>query len=318
MTTAVYRSLLAMIGAVLIFSFSSSLWAQAPDIRIDLNFNKETYEYGEPIPVQIVVTNNSSSGILINRGFKATDFYLEMRLLDPTQKLVVPTREEFHDEFPDAPPLAWILHIFPDSTQRAIRVAGCESFPPPPHPDASLESYTADLRDHYDILLPGYYSAQVQVSVKTYEGVVSSGEITACEEDDFEWQGVLSSQTRFFYVQGSTGFTVPEGSAEAKVKPDVWQLKWKDDRGKPKKIKVEIKTVGELTLDDFNASSIKLNSISALEVKKNEAKIEVEFDRKLAVESLGDVMTNQICRVLISGRFISGAPFGAEQEIQIK
>jgi hypothetical protein len=226
-----------------------------------------------------------------------------MRVIDPTQKLLVADREEFHNEFPDAPPLAWILH-----NGRPIRVAGCESLPA-----GRLEpvSYTADLREHYQIGLPGYYSAQVQVSAMVFDGA-------PCEADAFEWQGVLSSETIYFYVQGSTDFTVPDGSAEAKVKPSVWQLNWKDDTGNPKKIKVEIKTAGELTLDDFNASSIKLNNISALEVKKNEAKIEAEFDRKLAVQSLGEVMANQICRVLISGRFKSGAPFGAEQEIQIK
>ena len=43
----------------------------------------------------------------------------------------------------------------------------------------------------------------------------------------------------------------------------------------------------------------------------------LEFDRKLAVESLGDVEVNKWYRVLISGWLKSGAPFGAEQEIKL-
>jgi hypothetical protein len=288
-----------MIGVGLIFGFNGSLGAQAPPISIALDFDKETYEFGEPIPVEVVVTNQSTSGILINQGFSSTVFYLEMRVIDPAQRLVVATRDEFHDEFPDAPPLAWILH-----NGQPVRVAGCESLPPGSLP----ASYTADLRDHYDILLPGYYSAQVQVSAMVFDGA-------PCEADAFEWQGVLSSETRFFYVQASSEVNVEGGSAPTTVKPNKWEIKWLDDKGKPKKIKVEIKPQGELTVADFEVESIKLNNLAALKVKKKKKKIELEFDRKLVVESLGDVKVNKWYRVLISGWLKNGAPFGAEQKI---
>jgi len=301
MATLAYRLISIVIGVGLIFGFSGSLGAQAPPIGIALNFDKETYEFGEPIPVEVVVTNQSNSGILINQGFNSTVFYLEMRVIDPAQRLVVATREEFHDEFPDAPPLAWILH-----NNKPVRVAGCESLPPGPLP----ASYTPDLRDHYDILLPGYYSAQVQVSAMVFEGA-------PCEADAFEWQGVLSSETRFFYVQASSEVNVEGGSAPTTVNPNKWNLNWLDDKGKPKKIKVEIRPEGELTADEFVVESIKLNNLAALNVEKKKKKIELEFDRKLALESLGDVKVNQSYRVLISGRLKSGAPFGAEQEIKI-
>ena len=129
MATLAYRLITIVIGVGLILGFSGPLWAQAPPIGIALNFDKETYEFGEPIPVEVVVTNQSTSGILINQGFSSTVFYLEMRVIDPAQRLVVATREEFHDEFPDAPPLAWILH-----NNKPVRVAGCESLPPGSRP----------------------------------------------------------------------------------------------------------------------------------------------------------------------------------------
>ena len=244
---------------------------------------------------------------MINRGFTGTDFYLEMRVIDPAQRLVVATREEFHDEFPDAPPLAWVLHTKPDGSLQAVRVAGCESLPP----GALPASFTADLRDHYDILLPGYYSAEVQVSAMVFEGA-------PCEADAFEWQGVLSSETRFFYVQASSAVNVEGGSAEVKVKPDKWKLKWIEDKGKPKKVKVEIKPEGDLKVDDFKLNSIKLNNLAALKVKAKKSKIEAYFDGGQALDNLGDVDCKQWARVLVSGILKSGDPFGGEHEIQIE
>jgi hypothetical protein len=306
MAMLTYRLVSILIGVGLIIGFNGSLGAQAPPISIALNLDKETYEYGEPIPVAVVVTNQSSSGILINQGFSSTVFYLEMRVIDPAQKLVVATREEFHDEFPDAPPLAWILH-----DNKPVRVAGCESLPPGSLP----ESYTADLRDHYDILLPGYYSAQVQVSAMVFEGA-------PCEADAFKWQGVLSSETRFFYVQGSSDVPLTvgsaEGSAEVKIKPDKWELKWTDPDKKPKEIKVEIKPEGDLTVDDFEVENIKLNNLAALEVKKKKSKIEAYFDGRQAMENLGNVECKHWDRALVSGFLRNGDPFGTELEIQIK
>jgi hypothetical protein len=159
-------------------------------------------------------------------------------------------------------------------------------------------------------LLPGYYSAQVQVSAMVFDGA-------PCEADAFEWQGVLSSETMFFYVQASSEVNVEGGSAPTKVKPNEWEIGWLGDKGKPKKVKVEIKPRGDLKVADFEVESIKLNNLAALKVEKIKKKIELEFDRKLAVESLGDVKVNQWYRVLISGWLKSGAPFGAEQEIKI-
>lgn len=302
MAATAYRLLSMVMGAGLVLGFSGFLWAQAPDISIALNFDKETYEYGEPIPVEVVVTNNSSSGILLNRGFKATDFYLEMRVIDPAQRLVVAAREDFHDEFPDAPPLAWILH-----NGKPIRVAGCESL----DPGALPPSYTADLRDHFDILLPGYYSAQVQVSAMVFEGA-------PCEADAYGWQGVLSSQTRYFYVQASNQVTVEGSSAPTKVVPDEWNLDWLKDKGKPNKVQVEIKLQGDLEIADFELDSIKLNNVTALKVEIKKKKIMLEYDRKLLVESLGDVNGEIWHRVLISGWLKSGAPFGAEHNIKLE
>ena len=306
MKKSAFRFLSIAFGTALIIGLNGSLWAQAPDIAIELNLGKDTYEIGDPIDAEVVVINQSGGDLLINKGFSSTVFYLEMRVMDPAERLVVATREEFHDEFPDAPPLAWILH-----NGKPIRVTGCESLPPGELPP----SFAEDLRQHYDMGLPGYYSAQVQVSAMVFDG-------DPCEADSYAWQGVLSSETKYFYVQGSgdvyLGVGGAGGSAEVKVKPDKWELKWTDPKKKPKKIKVEIMPKGDLTVDDFEVESIKLNNLAALELKTKKSKIEAYFDGKQAIESLEDVDVKQRYRVMISGDLKSGDLFCAEEKIKIK
>jgi len=302
MKKSAVRFLSIIFGAALIFGMSGSLWAQAPDIAIELNFGKDTYEIGDPIDAEIVVSNQSGGDILINKGFSSTVFYLEMRVIDPAERLVVATREDFHNEFPDAPPLSWILH-----NGKPIRVTGCESLPPGELPP----SFSENLRRHYDIELPGYYSAQVQVSAMVFDG-------DPCEADSYAWQGVLSSETKYFYVQGGSG------SAEVKIKPDKWELSWlKNEKKKKKKkkvkdVKVEIKLADGRAVADIDPESIRLNSMPYTKVKVERSKVKAYFDAKEALESLGDELKkNEKYSVIISGRMKSGELFGGEQQIKI-
>jgi hypothetical protein len=312
MKNSAWCFLLIILSASLLFGGSSLLWAQAPDIDVQLIFDEAQFEYGVPIGAEVIVSNQSGADILVNRGFKSLVYYLEMRVIDPAGRLVVATREDFHDEFPDAPPLAWILH-----NNKPIRVAGCESLPAGWTHDPS-QGRVDDLREHYDISLPGYYSAEVQLSVMTFVGEVTSGGGAACEVDSFDWQGVIKSETVYFQVQASSEINVEGASAPTKLTPDKWKLSWLDDKKGPKKILVEITPQGDLKVVDFLADTIKLNNIAPLKIKEKNQKIELEYDSKLALESLGDVQVNQLYRVLISGRLTSGSLFGAEQEIKIE
>ena len=64
-----------------------------------------------------------------------------------------------HREFPDAPPLAFSV----DKGETVVRVAPCELLPA----DFSGAS-KHDLRDYYDMKLPGAYKAKVQISAMVW------------------------------------------------------------------------------------------------------------------------------------------------------
>ena len=299
--------LLILTGALVFLTSSTLLWAGAPAVNIDLNLDQAEYEAGTQVGLTVVVTNNDDD-LLISEGFGTKTYYLEMRVVDPAGQLLLPMRDEEHDEFPDTPPLAWVLY-----NGQHLQVADCEVLPADwdsPLPQGRID----DLKSYYDINLPGYYSVQVQLSAVVFNG--DPGD--PCDINNYAWKGVLKSATKFFYLQASNEINAAGSSAPTTLQPNKWKLAWLDDKKGPKKIKVEIRPQGDLKVVDFNAGSIKLNNLAPLKIKEKNKKIELEFDSKLALESLGDVQVNQWYRVLISGRLISGAPFGAEQEIQIK
>ncbi|UCF92575.1 MAG: hypothetical protein JSW39_00010 [Desulfobacterales bacterium] len=297
-----YYFVAIILGAGLLFDTSSLLWAQAPQIRIELNLDKTHYTYGEPIGATVVVSNQSGGAILVNKGFSSMVYYLEMRVIDPAGKLTVAKREAFHDEFPDAPPLAWILHA-----GKPIRVVGCESLPAGWTSDPS-QGRIDDMREPYRISLPGHYSAQVQLSVMTFASA-------PCEVDDYEWQGVLESETVYFYYSGAEEFYF-DNTVQMKVNPAEWELSWKKDK-KVKKLQVQIMPQLIKIINDYDIAYIELNGIPALDWKRVPPKFKVYFDRKLVLEALGDVDLGQSYPAVVSGRFTNERFFGGGQQIKI-
>ena len=296
MTKSAFRFLLIIVSGALILGPIGLLWAQPPNIHIELNFNKSLYEYGEPIGVQVVVSNLSGKDILISQGFSSLVYYLEMRVFDPSGRLIIAKRDEVHDEFPDAPPLAWVLY-----NGHPIQVANCEVL------DAGWvgQSQSEDLRAYYAFDLPGNYSAEVQLSAMIFKGE----EGAFCNVNDYEWLGVLKSETKYFEVQGDT--------KNVKINPEKWKLSWMEDGQKEKYIEVQVLPDKKETIDDYDPQSIRLNNLEADSVRVLPPKIKAYFNNKAAIESLGEVQQNQWYWVLISGRYKSGKPFGAQQKILI-
>ena len=294
MTKSAFKLLTVIIIAAAVLGFSGPLWAQAPGITINLSFDKISFAYGEPIGVQAVVSNQSGGDLLISKGFSSRVYYLEMRVIDPAGRLIIATRDGFHDEFPDAPPLAYVLY-----QGKPVRVAGCEVFAA----GEQITSRTEDLRTNFDLSLPGYYSAQVQVSATVFNGA-------PCAVDDYAWRGLLKSETVYFYVQGS--------SSGVKVIPDQWKLSWRDDNKKVPDVQVQIRSLEGKGVEDYDPNSINLNTVVAGSVRVLPPKLKAFFNAKEAMESLGDtVQAGQWYRVMITGRLKSGAPFGAEQQVRI-
>ena len=290
-------SFLILIGAAVLIGTGGYLWAQPPEISIELNFDKTFYAYGEPVGVEVVVSNDSGRELLISKGFSSKLYYLEIWIMDPAGRLLVGQRNEPHFESPDAPPLPFVSY-----QGKFIQVAHCEVLPigwsAPPS-----QAQTDDLRAYYPLELPGYYTAQVKVSAKIFKGQPGD----PCDVNDYEWAGQLKSNMVSFYMEGTT---------EVHVVPNQWHLSWKEGRGK-QEIQVQIKKQDGKTVDDYRADSIRLNNKAAKRIEVLPSMIKAYFDPKEAVESLGPVEVGQWYPVVVTGRLKSGEPFGGGDKVRI-
>lgn len=298
MVKSAFRFFMIIFSAAAVLISGGLAGAQPPGIpiQIELNFNKSFYEYGQPIGAQVVVSNPFGHDILISKGFSSMVYYLEMRVFDPSGRLILANRNEVHDEFPDAPPLGYVLY-----NGHPIQVAACEVL----DADWVGQSQTEDLRAYYAFDLSGYYSAQVQLSAMTFKG--ESG--NPCDVNDYKWLGVLKSDTKYFYVQGD--------SKTLRVIPDQWSISWKEDDSKVKSIQVQVRPDKKKTVDDYDPQSIRLNNMPVDSVRVLPHMIKAYFNAKDLIESLGEVQVGQWYKVLVSGKYSNGEPFVSKQKIRI-
>lgn len=267
-------------------------------MSIDLSFDKASYSYGEPVGMEVVVSNEGVGDILISKGFSTKTYYLEMRVVDPAGRVLVATKKEPSSEFPDARPLG-----FSEFNGKIIRVGRCEVV------SGGWEqvSRTEDLRAYYDLGLPGYYSAQVQLSAMTFKGA-------PCDVNDYEWKGVVKSETKFFYVHGGT---------KVDVEPPWWRLAWRTGDPILPNVKVVIWPPEGKTVDIYQKGSIRLNNVPAKEVVKLYSFLKRKhyllafFEKRDAVNSLGTVQVGEHYPVVISGRLTSDQFFGGGDKIKV-
>jgi hypothetical protein len=293
----VLRFLLITILAGLIQFTGASLWAYQTDITIDLNFEKTDFVYGEPIAVEVVITNISGEDLLISEGFTSRNYCLRMRIIDPSGRslsLVSKSGQSgVHNEFPDAPPLPVTLY-----NGRPVRVSGCEVFAD----GTALISEAQDLREFYDISLPGYYSAQVQVSAAVFNSEI-------CEADDYAWRDLLKSNTVFFHLKSDTA---------AQVVPNQWKQSWLDGDKNVPDILVQIRSVEGREVENINTDTIKINGVARTSVRVLPPKLKAFFDAGEVINSLGgNIQAGEWYHVIISGQLNSGEYFGADQQIRI-
>lgn len=290
-----------LVGALGLMGLFSLSWAQPPAISIDLTFDKTFYQFGEPVGVTVVVRNNSGEDLLISKGFSSKVYYLEMRVIDPAGRLLIVRNIEEPTELSDPPLLPFVRY-----QGQVIRVGRCEVLLAGWSSDDS-QSRTDDLRAYYPMGLPGYYSAEVQVSAMTFKEA-------PCNVNDYKWLGVLKSETKYFYMEGAT---------EVDIIPKWWRLPWKDGRYLVPDIAVTVWPQEGKTVDDYNMESIKLNTVGAKRVEKMYSFLKKKhyllalFKKQEAINSLGPVEVGQSYPVVISGRLKSGEPFGGGEKVRI-
>ena len=203
---------LAVVGVAAFVGSPDSLWSQTSPVSVIATFDKDYFDSAEPMGVTITAVNTTGKYLLVNKGFSSKLFHLEMRLIDPAGRLLLPKCDQPRTEFPDAPPLGFVL-----CDGVPTRIAPYEVLPP----DWSVTQRTDDLRDCYTIKLSGHYSAQVQLSVMVFRESNIEPIVDPCYGDikNYESLEVVKSEPQTLYKQGST---------EVNVIPKYWLRAWQD------------------------------------------------------------------------------------------
>ncbi len=295
-----------VLAAVLLMGGANLLWAQPPGIDIDLVFDNPSlyFALGEPIALDAVVRNETGADIWISEGFSSRVFYRQLQIIDPSGRLLLaklnapspappdaePSADQFAVEAPDAPAYPWRR-----VGDTVVRGEFCEELPVG-WVSESWQQRAEDIRDYYDISLPGYYSAQVQVPVKIYNG-------PACKGDDYQFEGQLTSETVYFYVEGATRVIIV---------PKRWRIVWQEGRFIFPNVKVIIWPEEGQTADDYQKESIRLNNVDATRVLKLYSYFKKQhylmafFNKQDAINTLGDIQVRQWYTVELSGQLTNG------------
>lgn len=297
------QRVLFITGAMILLLTNSSTraFADPPPITIDLSFDKEIYNYGEPVETTLTVNHNSASDLLISKGFMDTNFMLQIRVNDPANRQVFPAP-------PEPPPEEFADYVTPYGftlyNNQIVKVGPCEMLPAG-WTDVDQE---VDLRQVYNFELPGYYTFEVQVSAMTFKDGV-------CSVNDHEWNGTLKSVIKTIYIQGAT---------EVEIAPTIWQTGWTAGNDPFPNVTANIYPKDGMNLDEYNLGSIKMNNVPATEIiQRYSSTLQAEylvarFNKKAVIDTFNSTTVDQWYPVVLSGRMNSGALFGGGEDILLK
>ena len=294
-------------ASLVLFVMLAPLRAAAPPIELIVTLDKESpeqpipsYALGEAVVATVTATYAAvNPTLLISNALENSIYYLQLRVVDPLGRVLIPRSDIEHIESPDAPPLAWKYY-----NGRFFQAAGCSVVDAP----FERQSGPVDLLLHYDIWLPGYYSIQPQLSVTVFRG----DDAELCNSRDYLYKGVLVGEPRFIYLQGSA-----EG---VQVIPDQWSTKWLEEDKKSKAVQVHlVPDEGEMT-GDYLLESLRLNGVRPYRVDGLKPMIKAYFNATELMRTMGSVQVGGQYTVHISGQHRVGEsyqPFGKIQTVRI-
>lgn len=291
------RTMLILL-AVLIGLIPSSLRAQAPPpIAISLSFTdesgnpKEYYGAGEAVPATITITNNGSA-IYLNSDFLTRNYYLELRIVDPAGQVVPAVRPEDEPDH-DMQPLPF---RYDATTGKVYEVGPCSEMA---SGDVGVPALV-DLRQYYDLSLPGRYLAQVHLSAMQFAD-------STCDMGAYLWQGLLESNVATFYMAGDT---------QVSVSPNVWPLTWKSASPGTTAVMATLTPPTGVDVNQLETRAVYLNDVYG-EGGVNGSSLVVTFDGRQAIDSLGTVERGKTYKVRVAGWYRGGGYFGGLAEIKI-
>lgn len=285
---------------VALMLYQNLSWAEDLGIQITLKFkNSEENEYidydkDKELLLMVKVSNNKDEPILINSGFKDRDFYRNIKIVTPSGRLLIskspnPKQEGEGSQVPYLHPLPYVL----PHNNHPIRVVPCEELPV-----GNFSPETKDLRDYFrsDFLeLPGYYSAQVQVSAMIFNDGI-------CDVDHPRWSGLIKSNVLSFYAKGRTPIT---------VEPLSWKL---SSPNIP--VKITVHCQGDKKTEDYDLRNIYLNYRKLLKFSSTGSKFITKLKVGECIKSMGDVTPGKYW-ITVTGRLKSGRLFGSSEQITI-
>ncbi len=305
-------TLLAVVAGVVLTGLSGHLlWAQEPCISVKLNFDAVNYSFGQPVGAECVVSNDCGKDIWVNKGFSSKICYLEMLAINPAGNQLTATHPA-HQEFPDAPPLAFI----PDPNNpnndpnMALQVTPCELLPK----GWSVSMRTSNLGDYYHMKLSGTYSFQVQLSEMIFKtAIIDDAGNALCDVSDFDSLGVSKSNTQFISTEGTT---------EIHIVPNQWNISWLQGQGTPNVV-VQIKPEAGKTIRNLRMETISMNNLVAPKTFEGlpSGMLKIYFDPKAAISSLGPVdqlVVGNWYPVTIWGQLEDGNFFAGSQKVRIQ
>ena len=301
---------IAVLVALMLYQTVS--WAENPGIEIKLKFQNneklEYIDYSKQISLLVTVSNKNDGPILVNRGFKGRDFYRNIKIVDPSGRLLIskrpdsPREHSRTDQLPHLYPLPYVLPKN-DPSAIPIRVIPCEKLSVG---DFDPDPKQKNLRDYFHPgfpELPGYYSAQVQVSAMIFnEGT--------CDADHPSWTGLIKSNILSFYAKGRTVI---------EVHPSVWKLSW-TSMSSPPEIKIIVYCQEGKKPVDYDLRNIYLNYRTRLEFKPEGSKFIITKSYPKGgecIKSMGDLTTPGKYWITVTGRLKNGRLFGGSEKITI-
>jgi hypothetical protein len=301
-------SFLIIFGVAVLIGSSGQLRAQAPPLSITIEFlNGNYYDYGTPIPMKVTLTNTSSGPIYIKDGFSSLNLFLYVRLIDPAGRVLLPLPQiDMPVEAPDAAPLPFVL----DNNNLPVQAAVCEVLG-----SGQKVEQTDDLTKYYQMKLPGYYSARVELSAMTFIKMIENPEqAPACDVNNYDGLGVVKSETKYINAQGDT---------EVNIIPQRWLIEWKDGKYLIDDIAVTIWPEVGKTVDDYRTNKVLLNNVEAKKVLtmysflRKQNYLLALFDKRKAINSLGTVAKGNWYSVVISGTLTTNQFFGGGHQVKI-
>jgi hypothetical protein len=281
--------------AILIGLIPSVLPAQEnpPDISVIFSVDQDAYtDPLTPVNATISIRNKETTPFWVNSDFLTRNYYLSIKIIDPSGRSLPIKQQPGTLSEHTMQPLGFI-----SVGETAVEVAPCMQMP------ESTDPVTVNLRDYYDLSIPGRYLAQVQLDMMAFPSEI-------CDIRNYRWQGLVESEVISFYMEGDT---------KVSVSPNWWPLGWKDETSVPGAVTATLTPPTGVQVNQLETRAIYLNTVYSGDAIVNGSSLMVTFDGREAIDSLGPgpIERGKAYKVRVAGWYKGGGYFGGMANINV-